>query len=138
MGKKVKIALVGLGGYAGVYLDYMERHIDPQTFDFVGLIDPYAKKAPRYPRFQALNVPEYGVLEDFYKDNSADLVVVSTPVKFHKPHSITAMANGSHVLCEKPLVPIIQDALELKQAREKYNKLFGVGFQMSFSKPILA
>ena len=137
MEKKVRIALLGLGGYAGVYLDYMEHHIDPQTFIFAGLIDPYAKQAPRYERFKMHNVPEYNTLEEFYTDNKADLVIVSTPVKFHKPHSIIAMANGSHVLCEKPLVPIIQDALELKQAQEKYNKQLGVGFQLSFSKPLL-
>jgi predicted dehydrogenase len=40
-------------------------------------------------------------------------------------------------LCEKPLAPLIQDAAELKNAQEKYNRKLGVGFQLSYSKPVL-
>lgn len=135
--QKVKIALAGVGGYGGSYLRWLEHDVDPQSYILAGVIDPYADKASRYEWLKSNNIPIYDTLKDFYAGNSADLMIVSSPIRFHKPQSVTAMANGSHVLCEKPLVPIIQDAAELKQAQEKYNKKLGVGFQLSYSKPIL-
>ena len=135
--QKINIALAGAGGYGGSYLNWLENNIDPDFYILTGVIDPFATQASRYEWLKSNNIPIYDTLENFYADNSADLMIISSPIRFHKPQSITAMANGSHVLCEKPLVPIIQDAIELKQAQEKYNKKLGVGFQLSYSKPIL-
>ena len=135
--QKIIIALAGAGGYGGSYINWLENHVDPDSYIFTGVIDPFAHKASRYEWLKSKNIPIYDTLEEFYAANGADLMIISSPIKFHKPQSITAMANGSYVLCEKPLVPVIQDALELKQAQEKYNKKLGVGFQLSYSKPVL-
>ena len=40
------------------------------------------------------------------------------------------------MLCEKPLAPILQDAHEIDEAARKAGVKLGVGFQMSFCRPI--
>ena len=135
--QKIRLALTGVGGYGGSYIDWLERNIDPNSYIFAGAVDPFADKAARYDWLLSNNIKIYDTLEDFYADNEAELMIISSPISYHKSQSVTAMANGSHVLCEKPLVPVIQDALELKDAQAKYDKKLGVGFQLSYSKPVL-
>ena len=64
------------------------------------------------------------------------LVLIASPIHMHREQCILAMQHGAHVLCEKPLAPIVQDALAIRDAAAKYNKKLGVGFQMSFCDPI--
>lgn len=135
--KKVRLVLVGLGGYGGQYIIFLREYVDPDTFEFVGVVDPYAKKASEYEWVCNNNIPIYQTLEEFYEKDGADLAIISTPIPLHKEQVIYAMEHGSHVLCEKPIAPLIQDALKMKEAAIKYQKLLGVGFQWSFGKPLL-
>jgi len=41
--------------------------------------------------------------EEMVKSKEVDAVYVATPHTFHKEHSILAMRNGKHVICEKPI-----------------------------------
>lgn len=135
--KQVKAVLVGLGGYGGQYIIFLKHYVDPETCKLVGIIDPYARAAADYDWVCRDGIPLYDDLESFYAVDQADLVIVCTPVPLHKEQVLCALSHGSHVLCEKPIVPLQQDAWELKEAAEKAGRLLGVGFQWSFSKPML-
>jgi predicted dehydrogenase len=135
--KKAKLALVGVGGYGGEYISFLREFIDPNTYELVAAIDPYADKAQYYPWLCEQNISIYKTLEEFNQKDSADLTIISTPIPLHKEQALFAMAHGSHVLCEKPLVPTLQDAEELMEASKTYKKMFGVGFQWSYCQPIL-
>nr|WP_295945530.1 Gfo/Idh/MocA family oxidoreductase [uncultured Agathobaculum sp.] len=134
--KKVRLALVGAGGYGDYCLGLMERFVDPDTYALVAAIDPFYERVPRFEKLKAQGVPFYRTLEDFFAADTADLVLIASPIHMHREQCILAMQHGAHVLCEKPLAPIVQDALAIRDAAEKYGKKLGVGFQMSFCDPI--
>lgn len=140
MSKKVRTLLVGIGGYGGLYPDLYRKfpEIYEDLCEFAGVVDPYAEKAGCYSFIKNMGIPVYDAMEAFFKENSAGLAVISTPIQFHKEQCITAMKNGCNVLCEKPLVPLESDAREILAAEEQYKRRVGVGFQWSFSKTMTA
>lgn len=136
MKKNVTIVLAGINGYGGLYLNALLD--DPRNTKIAGLVDPYWDKCARLSEIKDKNIPLYKDLESFYKEHSADLAVLSSPIHMHCPQSITALSNGSHVLCEKPLAATIQEARQLIKAEKKYKKTVHIGYQWSFSNAIQA
>ena len=136
--RQIKLAIVGIGGYGDYSLGLLKRHVDPASYRLVGAIDPYYERAPRYPALKAAGVPFYRTLEDFYGENHADLVLIVSPVHLHREQCVTAMRHGSDVLCEKPLTPLVQDVAPISAVQRETGRRLGVGFQLSFSLPILA
>lgn len=136
--EKVKIVLVGIGGYGDVYVSLLKDRPDlyGHIACIVGVVDPFAKKAAKYRWVIEQNIPIYDTLEAFYKEHTADLAVISTPIPLHKSQCITAMEHGAHVLCEKPITPTAQDAAELLKTEMRTGKKLGVGFQWSFCRPM--
>ena len=127
----MKILLVGASGYARHYLNaLLAGKVDCDEF-FV--VDPFIERSESLDTLIARGIKIYAAMEDFYANNSADLAIVSTPISLHKEHIETAMKNGSHCLCEKPLCATIDEALEIEQIVSKSGKMLGVGFQWSWS-----
>lgn len=135
--KRVRIVLSGASGYGAYYLKLLSGQVDPERFELVGLVDPLVSSVD-LPWVQEQKIPMYASLEEFYWERKADLAILSCPIRFHKEQCLLAMANGSHVLCEKPLVPTIEEALELQEAARRYGRYLGIGFQWSFCSPILS
>lgn len=137
MAIKPRVALAGTGGFGNYYVQNLLYHLDPDSFVFEGVIDPFVKKAPLYQELLDRGVPMYDTLEEFYQEHSADLVMLATPIKFHKQQSMTALDHGSNVLCEKPLMTNIDEVDELREAVRRSGKQMAVGFQWSFSPALL-
>jgi len=57
----------------------------------------------------------YGSYEDLCKSNDIDVVYIATPHTFHKEHTLLALRNGKHVLCEKPFALNKADSEEMIQ-----------------------
>jgi predicted dehydrogenase len=57
--------------------------------------------------------------EDIVKREDVHAVIIATPNIAHKPIALAAIANGKHVLCEKPLALTAVDAKEMADAAEK-------------------
>lgn len=135
--RKISVVLVGALGYGAYYRQLFCTQIPNERFKLVGIVDPLVKsindqwQLPYY-------VPLYSTLESFYAEHQAELTIISSPVSSHYEQCLMAFQNGSHVLCEKPLVPTIGEAIKLQHASIQYNKLLGVGFQWSFCTPILS
>lgn len=74
-------------------------------------------------------------LEDMWQH--VDAVWVTTPPGYHYEHSIAALREGKHVMCEKPIALEIPHADDmLRVAKEKNVKLF-VGYCLRF-QPVFA
>lgn len=134
--KKPRLAIVGAGGYGDYCLGLLERFVDPESYELAAAIDPYYEKAPRLEKLRAAGVKLFRDLEDFYAADGCDLLLIASPVYLHRQQCLTAFSHGSHVLCEKPLAPTVQEAREIGEAAERAGVRLGVGFQMSFCKPI--
>lgn len=134
---KISLVLVGLGGYGGYYMTFIKESVDPELYEMIGVVDPYAEDAPAYEKVKSQNIPIYDSLEEFYIDHTADLVLICTPIPLHKSQTVTALEHGSNVLCEKPIAPLQQDAVFLQKKADECGKLLGVGFQWSYARPML-
>lgn len=132
----MRIVLVGAAGYGAHYLKVMDE--DVRCFgELCGVVDPYAQSSPYYQRFLSEGIPVFDTLEDFYARETADLVMIASPIQFHERQCTLALAHGSHVLCEKPLTAKVEQALRIREARDASGKRLGVGFQWSFCASIL-
>lgn len=132
--KKTTLAMVGAGGFARSYLNALWGGINPQRYELVAIIDPFAANAPLYKEIVAREIPLYNTLEEFYQEHTAQLVMIASPVQCHMEQVRVALAHGSHVLCEKPLTVYAKDVADLEKEANEAGLLLGVGFQWSFSR----
>lgn len=133
----MKIALVGIGGYGQAYIGFLKLHPDA-GLDLVAGVEPFPELTHSTAYFEERKIPVFKTIEELYEYTTPELVIISSPIPYHKPQSIYAMEHGSHVLCEKPLVPTVEDALTLKAVSERTGRKLGVGFQWSFSDTMLS
>jgi len=131
----LKTILVGAGGYAANYVKMLLHPKMADELQFIAVVDPYAAASPEYERFKHL--PIYNQLSDFFAEHTADLAIISTPIHFHFEQCMTALDNGAHVLCEKPLVPTIKELDQLAEKVRTTGKSLAVGFQLSFASLML-
>lgn len=118
---KVKILCVGIGGYANVYLESLLKNENP-TYEIVGLVDVYPDGCHYLKELEC--IPLYSDIEDFYKENDADLCIITTPIYLHTRQILCALKNGSDVMCEKPLSGVSTDEkLIEEQAKNPENLL---------------
>ena len=86
-------------------------------------------------RFQA-RYPEAKVfdsIETICADPDLDAVWVSTPNRFHAPHTIHALEHGKHVVVEKPMALSIQEADAMNEAAAKNNRILTAGHTDSYA-----
>ena len=135
--RKIKMLCVGIGGYAHIYMKSFFERKDPD-FEIVGAVDPYASSAPDYAALCERGVRFYSDMEEFYKENYADLALITTPIHFHTRHILTALDHGSNVLCEKPLSGVSADAELIENRAREVGKFVMIGYQWSYSSAIQA
>lgn len=126
--------LVGAGGFGANFVDWIVA--SKHGVRLVGVVDPYAKTSARYENFKHL--PVYDTLQEYFAKHTAELTVISSPIHLHLEQCLTALENGSHVMCEKPLVPTVADLDILDKKIAESGKTLSVGFQWCFSPVMLA
>ena len=136
MEERTSILLVGIGGYGNLYVNALLDQGREHHAQIVGVVDPYPKGSRRYEDIIRAGIPIYDTMEDFYRSGKADLAVIASPIHFHCRQVCTALSNGSHVLCEKPVSATPEEARKMMEAQESSGLLVGIGFQWSFHKAV--
>jgi predicted dehydrogenase len=138
----ISVLLVAIGGYGQHYLNaLLDLASEPGATPcrLAGVVDPMARQSPAWPKVQPLGVPVHDTIEEFYAaGHEAHLAVVASPIHWHVPQSLVALANGSNVLCDKPLCATVQEANELRRRRDAARLWVMVGYQWSISGAIQA
>lgn len=134
---RVTVVLVGIGGYGEMYLSALLDEPLGRNCHIVGAVDPRPDACSRLAELQSSGVSTYPTLHDFYRNSAADLAVISSPIHMHSEHSCDAVAHHSHVLVEKPAAASVADLDNMIDARDQAQRIVAVGFQWSFSPPIL-
>ena len=137
MTKPITIALVGMGGYGNCYLEFFLGKYKLEGVTFVAGIDPDPVNCNYLEDMKSAGIPIFSNLEKFYKEMSADLVIISTPIHLHESMTCQALANGSYVLCEKPLAATVEDAQSMLAAEKASSQQVAIGYQWSYSPPII-
>ena len=113
---RLKFAILGCGKIAPRHATEIKKH-----GELIAVCDIIPEKADQLAK-------EFGAKafyhpDELYKNSSAiDVVAVCTPNGLHTEHSITALLNGAHVLCEKPLSISATDGRRMIEVAEKTGK----------------
>lgn len=115
--RRLKIGVVGIGVGAAEILPSMESA--PEMELVAGAdVNPRVRET-----FQArYGAKVYDSIEKLCADPDVEAVWISTPNKFHAPHTIIAARHGKHVVVEKPMALSLQEAEGMIEAAEK-NKI---------------
>jgi predicted dehydrogenase len=136
MSEPLALAMVGLGGYGNGYVAALLDGQDRADVRLVAGVDPAPASCNRLGELRARQIPIYSSLDAFFKQATADLVVICSPIQYHASQTCLALNHGVHVLCEKPLCATLDDANEMRAARDRAGKLVAIGYQWSFSQAI--
>lgn len=136
MPDKLKLLLVGIGGYGAGYVMTAQNMED--EFEIAGVADPLAKNASSLDSIE--DVPVFDTIEDFFASGlEADAAVISSPIQFHCEQLEAALDHSLHVLCEKPLCADAGQAQRMLAAAAAHpGQKVLIGFQWSFSPAMLA
>lgn len=130
-GRRLKLGIVGIGVGASEILPAMEA--TPQIDLVAGAdINPRVLETFR-KRYGART---YDSIEKLCDDPEVEAVWISTPNKFHAPHTIIAAERGKHVVVEKPMAVSLSQAEAMIEAAEKNGSKLICGHTQSFGPHI--
>ncbi|MGZ4886688.1 MAG: Gfo/Idh/MocA family protein [Candidatus Aminicenantales bacterium] len=132
----VSLVLAGIGGMGAVYVRELLDHREAGSFRIAGAVDPEPERCPWLEELHSMGVPVFAALDRFYRNRTAELAVVSSPIQYHAGQTCLALAKGSHVLCEKPVTGTIGEARRMLEAEREAGRWVSVGYQWAFSAAV--
>lgn len=131
-GKKLNIALCGLGRYANILA---RSFVDSEYCRLAGIITGTPSKAVDWKR--RYSIPEGNIYNyenfDSIKDNpDIDLVYVVLPNGMHKEYTIRSAKAGKHVIVEKPMAITEADCQEMIDVCKKEEVQLAVGYRLHY------
>lgn len=132
--KQVTAIVLGAGQRgAGVYADYALQF--PNELKIVGVAEP--RKDRREAFAKAHHLPESVCFESweevFARPQFADCVFVCTQDKMHYIPVMTALREGYHVLCEKPMSPNRNELVAMGDMAKKTGRILSICHVLRYS-----
>src|SRR5690349_2543562 len=131
-GKKLNIALCGLGRYA----TYLAEGIAVSQYCRVaGIVTGTPAKAVEWKKMYSIpdaNIYNYQNFDQIAKNKDIDLVYVVLPNAMHKEFTIRAAKAGKHVIVEKPMAITAEDCQEMIAVCAKAGVQLAVGYRLHF------
>ncbi|MBT8312800.1 MAG: Gfo/Idh/MocA family oxidoreductase [Flavobacteriaceae bacterium] len=130
-GKKLGIALVGLGSYSTYQLAPALQQTE--YCRLAGIVTGTPAKARRWA--EQYNIPErniynYDSFDDIKNNEEIDIVYVVLPNFMHAEYSIRAARAGKHVICEKPMAMNVEECDAIIEACENGGVKLGIGYRL--------
>lgn len=130
-GKKLGIALVGLGNYATNQLAPALQQT--KNCYLAGIVTGTPEKAEKWKK--QYNIPDSNTYNyenfDRIADNKAiDVVYVVLPNSMHKEFTLRAAKAGKHVFCEKPMAVSVKEAQEMIDGCKKAGVRLFIGYRL--------
>ncbi len=143
--EKVNIAIIGCGGQGRTNMESLFQHADAQiialadpaeslnldAFYFKGVAGRLPVKgmvekhySAKTPNFKVADYEDFRVMLE--KEKSIDAILCATPDHLHAYVCITAMRQGKHAYCEKPLTHNVWEARRIAEVAKET----GVATQM--------
>lgn len=136
MQNPIDIALLGIGGYANIYVSALLDALPRAGVRLIGVADPMPSSCRHLPELNALGIPVFPTAEALFAATKPQLSVITTPIPFHHDHVLLALRHGSNVLVEKPLCATPEQARSMLAAAREADRHVAVGFQWSYGKAI--
>lgn len=134
MKKPVTVAILGLGNRGfDIYAGYQSRVPGEMKVVAIAELDP-AKRRKAQRQFQ---IPEENCFETaeelLQRPRLAQALVVATQDRDHVPQALQALRQGYHVLCEKPISPLLDECLELQKQAHLSGKIVSIAHVLRYT-----
>lgn len=131
--KKLGIALVGLGSYAGGQLAPALQ--ETEHCYLAGIVTGTPSKIPSWKEQYGItdqNIYNYQNFDSIKDNNNIDIVYVVTPNSLHEEYVVRAAQAGKHVICEKPMAIEVAACDRMIEACKKAGKKLSIGYRLHF------
>lgn len=131
-GKKLNIALCGLGNYAGALAYGLETS---QYCRLSGIVTGHPAKAEQWQKDYKIaqkNIYNYQNFNEIVHNKDIDLVYVVLPNSMHKEFVIRAAKAGKHVITEKPMATSVEDCEAMIKACKNAGVQLAVGYRLHY------
>jgi predicted dehydrogenase len=132
-GKKLGIALVGLGYYS--YGQLGPALLKTNSCYLAGIVTGTPSKAVDWSKRYNIpqkNIYNYQNFDEIAHNPDIDIVYVVLPVFLHKEFTIRAAKAGKHVICEKPMALNAGECREMIDTCKKADRLLSIGYRLHF------
>lgn len=127
---KIKIALIGAGNIANTHLSSYVKNSDAEIYAICDINESRLKETADKFGIERRYTDVDTMLAALPELDAADVCVWNVN---HAECTIKALNAGLHVLCEKPMAYSTEEAIKMKEAADKNNKLLMIGFVLRFS-----
>jgi len=119
--KPISVILIGAGQRGNAYAAYALNN--PSEIKIVGVAEPDPVRREQFRKKYDLDEKDcLQTWEDVFKrDKWADAVMICTPDNLHYEPSMEAIAQGYHILLEKPISPSEQECIDIADAAAMAN-----------------
>ena len=136
--KPLRIGFVGIGNRGAAHLDICLAQKDIEVPAICDIDETNLQRAKKWVEESGRATPaRYGRDEtDFQRmceEEDLDLVVASTPWRWHTPICVAAMTNGKHAATEVPAALTVEECWELIETSEKSNRICTMLEQANYS-----
>jgi glucose-fructose oxidoreductase len=132
-GRKLGVALVGLGSYATNQLAPGLRIA--KNCRLAGIVTGTPAKAEKWKAEHNLpdrSIYNYETMGDLANNPDIDIVYIVTPVGLHAEHAIKAAKAGKHVICEKPMARTVAECDAIIAACREAKVQLSMGYRLHF------
>ena len=132
-GKKLGVALVGLGSYSKGQLGPALKLT--QNCFLAGVVTGDRAKGQAWAKefgFAEKNVFSYDTMGQLADAKDIDIVYVVTPNGLHAAHAIAAAKAGKHVICEKPMANTVAECDAILAACRAAKVRLSIGYRLHF------
>jgi predicted dehydrogenase len=127
-----RIALIGVSGYGGIYLQLVRDALAAKTIELVAavVINP-EQVQDVITELKKSGASIYASADELFarETGKVDLCLIPVGIQWHARLTIAALRAGMNVLVEKPLAGSVADALAIQNAEKASGRWVAVGFQ---------
>ena len=131
MNDKLKIALIGTGGWARQHARILQGRPD---VDLCGIMGRNAERTAQ--RAAEYNTLPYTSIQTMLDEQQPDFVCVCLPNQHHFQPTMQVIEAGFPLLVEKPLVFELEQADALIEAAAQRDLFFAINFNHRYAKPL--
>jgi len=132
-GKKLGVALAGLGTYATGQLGPALKQT--QNCRLVGVVTRRPEVGAQWAKdygFPEKSIYNYDTMDRLADNPDIDIVYVVTPNGLHAEHVVKAAKAGKHVICEKPMANTVAECDTMLAACRAAKRSLSIGYRLHF------
>jgi glucose-fructose oxidoreductase len=132
-GRKLGVALVGLGSYSKGQLGPALKLTEHCRL--AGVVTGSPEKGAQWAKdygFPETSIYNYDTMGRMADNKDIDIVYVVTPNALHAEHAIAAAKAGKHVICEKPMANTVAECDAIIAACKAAGVKLSIGYRLHF------